>query len=240
MKLQKFIAHAGYCSRRKAEELIAQGKVTVNGEVAHIGQVVAIESDVIEVEETPIHAPSTDHQYYLVYKPVGVVSTTSDELGRDTVLTLIPKTEARLYPVGRLDIDSEGLMLLTDDGDLAYKLTHPKFEHQKTYEALVEGNPSDKALEHLRKGVKLKEGFTSPAEVEFAETIADDGQTWLELSIHEGKYHQVRRMLERVGYPVLELVRTKFGPWTLDDLDGEPYVSLTAEQVQQALKTNSE
>jgi len=235
MKIQKFIAHCGYCSRRKAEEFVAAEKVLVNGQVATIGLVIDPEKDSVQINGKVLSLLTEDHVYFLVNKPVGHVSTTSDELGRKTIISLLPKNSPRVYPVGRLDVESQGLLLLTNDGDLAYELTHPKFEHPKIYEVLVEGDPSEKALEHLRRGVRLKEGYTSPAEVELLEYDAPKGTTWLQITIHEGRNRQVRRMMERVGYEVQQLVRTQLGPFNLDMLEDAKVKQLSSQEVQELL-----
>ncbi len=221
VKIHVFIAHQGVASRRKAEELIRLGKVKVNGQPAMIGQRVDPQTDRVTIEGKNITQTDRKLLYFLINKPVGYVSTTSDELDRKNVLDLIPKINDRLYPVGRLDIDSEGLMLLTNDGDLAFRLTHPKFEVPKTYHVLIAGKPTDLALNHLRRGVKLREGYTAPAEVEELGTEGDNA--WLSITIHEGRYHQVKRMLERVGYKTLRLIRVKMGKFDLSQLQGKKY-----------------
>lgn len=221
IKLQAAIAHAGITSRRKAEELISTGKVTVNGERAHIGQRVNPTKDSITVNGKKLESAQENLRYFLVNKPVGVVSTVKDEQGRKTVVSLIPKIPVRVYPVGRLDIDSQGLLLLTNDGALAQKLTHPSFEVPKTYQVHVSGKMTPKALNHLRRGVKLREGFTQPAEVTVL--VKEPDETIFEITIHEGRNRQVRRMCERVGYEVTQLIRVSFGPFTLDDLEEAPY-----------------
>lgn len=227
------MAQLGVASRRKSEELIADGLVKVNGQPAHIGQRVNPNFDAVSIKGKTINNTSAPELvYFLVNKPRGHVSTTSDEHGRRTVLDLLPKTvtkEFRLFPVGRLDIDSQGLLLLTNDGPLAQQLTHPSFQHQKTYEVLVMGAPSRKALEHLERGVKLKEGYSKPDHIEVLHQ--DGNNTWIELTIHEGRNHQVRRMMERIGYPVLELIRTKMGPFELDTLDEARYIQLSSQEV---------
>ncbi|HEX7017859.1 MAG TPA: pseudouridine synthase [Patescibacteria group bacterium] len=224
VKLHAYIAQQGVASRRKAEELISQGKVTVNGQVAVIGQRIDPTKDKISVNGRPLAAgdtQTTKNVYYLVYKPVGYVSTTSDELGRKTVLDLLPKsaTRTRLYPVGRLDVESEGLMLLTNDGELTNKLTHPSYNVPKTYQVLVKGIPTPKALDHLRKGVKLVDGFIEADELEVLRH--EKGNTWLEITIHSGKNRIVRRMMRRVGYDVIRLIRTRVGDLTLAQLENQ-------------------
>lgn len=234
VKLQAYMAQIGVASRRKSEELIEKGVVKVNGKPAHIGQRIDPHFDTVNVKGTTI-TPSAAPElvYFLVNKPPRYVSTTSDDQGRRTVLDLLPKsiTNAyRLFPVGRLDIDSQGLILLTNDGELAQQLTHPSFQHQKTYEVLVLGRPSRKALDHLERGVRLKEGYSKPDHFEILHQ--DGNNTWIELTIHEGRNHQVRRMMDRIGYPVLDLIRTKMGPFELDSLDEERYIKLSAQEVR--------
>ncbi len=185
MRLAKFLAHAGASSRRGAEALIAAGRVT------------GAERRVV----------------YALHKPLGVVSTARDTHGRRTVLDLVPAAGLRLYPVGRLDIDSTGLLLLTNDGELANRLTHPRFEVPKTYRAELGGAPvADRTLRRLREGIRLEDGMTAPARVRRL------GPKELELTIHEGRNRQVRRMCEAVGHPVVSLQRTAFGPLALDGL----------------------
>jgi len=222
-KIHVVIAHAGVASRRKSEDLVAEGKVVVNGKVAQVGQRVNSVVDAISVEGVTIGSAAT-LVYYLLNKPVGIVSTTSDELGRPTVLTLVPKTSERLYPVGRLDIESEGLMILTNDGDFAYRYTHPKFEIEKTYHVEVAGEPTERALEHLRRGVRLKEGYTWPADVEALETNGEN--TWIAITIHQGWNRQVRRMLERVGYDTVRLIRVRIGEFELAQLAGKRVIEV--------------
>lgn len=235
IKLQKYLAHAGVASRRQAEEYIAEGRVTVNGNTATLGERVDPEKDLITFDGHPVGTQET-LQYFLVYKPPGIVSTTSDELGRPGVLSLLPKEvtqHIRLFPVGRLDRDSEGLLLLTNDGDLTYRLTHPKHHISKTYQVLIDREPTDKAIDHLESGVKLKEGMTAPLEVIMLEM--EGTQQWLQLTIHEGRNRQVRRMLERVGYDTVRLVRIEMGPFSLEQLEGKPYKELSAETVAELM-----
>ncbi len=233
IKLQKYLAEQGIASRRKAEEAIAEGKVKVNGEKAHIGQRIDPETDEVFFAGKAVTSQAS-LRYFLVYKPMGIVSTTSDELNRKTVLSLLPPVEERLFPVGRLDIDSEGLIIITNDGSLTHQLTHPSKSIDKTYEVLIKGVPSTKALNHLRRGVRLKEGFTKAASVEVLSH--EDGNTWLEIIIHEGMNRQVRRMLERVGYDTIRLIRTEMGPFNLNMLDGGVVAELSLQQVEK-LKT---
>lgn len=236
IKLQKYLAQAGICSRRKAEEAVSAGKVTVNGQPAHIGQRIDPAQDKVIFEGRAVQ-PATEKRYFLVYKPAGLVSTTSDELNRPTVLSLLPDVADRLYPVGRLDLESEGLMLLTNDGQLTQELTHPSREVPKTYKVLVAGIPSTKALNHLSRGVRLKEGYTHLAEVEILKH--ENNNTWLEITIHEGMHRQVRRMLERVGYDTLLLIRTKMGRFDLDMLEGREVRELAADEVKRLIAAHA-
>lgn len=236
-KLHVFLAHSGVASRRKAEEMIANGLVTVNGEVAQIGQRINPATDKVVCNGKAIEAIEKP-LVYLIYKPAGVLSTTQDELNRRTVIDYLQQQMPaeklpRLYPVGRLDMDSEGLMILTNDGALAHKLTHPSFEVTKTYQITVDGQPTGKALAHLERGVRLDEGMTAPAQLEI---LDQNGQeTVMNITIHEGRYHQVKRMMLRVGYEVLKLVRIQMGPFSLEDLHGRAYRLLTEAELQQKL-----
>jgi 23S rRNA pseudouridine2605 synthase len=203
-RLQKVLARVGVGSRRVCEELIAEGRVTVNGDVAVLGRRVDAESDRIEIDGTQISV-KPGLVYYLLNKPPGVVTTAADTHGRPAVVDLVPP-EPRVFPVGRLDVDTEGLLLLTNDGDLAHRLTHPSFGVEKEYLAEVQGSPSPGDLRRLREGVELEEGRTSPARVS---TL---GQGLLRITIHEGRNRQVRRMCDAVGHPVVRLVRSRIGP----------------------------
>jgi 23S rRNA pseudouridine2605 synthase len=211
-RLQKVLARAGLASRRVCEDLIAEGRVRVNGEVADLGRRVDAAHDVIEVDGALVPtAPGL--VYYLLNKPAGVVTTAADTHGRPTVVELVPP-EPRVFPVGRLDADSEGLLLLTNDGELTHRLTHPSFGVEKEYLASVEGDPSPAALRRLRDGVELEDGTTAPAKV------ARLSEGLVRITIHEGRNRQVRRMFEAVGHPVTRLVRSRIG--TLSDRKLKP------------------
>lgn len=206
-RLQKVLARAGFGSRRTSEELIAAGRVTVDGEVAVLGRRVDPDRVVVEVDGVPVGVrPGLVH--YLLNKPRGVVSTASDTHGRPTVVELVPD-DPRVFPVGRLDADTEGLLVLTNDGDLTQQLTHPSHGVPKTYLAEVRGVPSDGALRRLREGVDLDDGTTSPARAHLVQSSGDTAA--IEITIHEGRNRQVRRMCDAVGHPVLRLVRTRIG-----------------------------
>ncbi len=202
-KLQKVLARMGIASRRVVEEHILDERVQVNGEIAHIGQRVNIAEDEILFDGTPIRV-KPDLVYYLLHKPVGVISTAKDPQGRETVIDLLPD-EPRVFPVGRLDKESEGLLIVTNDGDLTYRLTHPSHGVEKEYLAAVEGKVSRGDLRKLREGIELEDGMTAPAKV----SQVDDGV--VKIIIHEGKNRQVRRMFQMIGHPVKRLVRTRIG-----------------------------
>lgn len=215
-RLQKVLAAAGMGSRRACEELIAAGRVRVDGEVAILGRRVHAETAIIEVDGTRVPTRA-GLVYYLLNKPVRVVSTAHDPEGRPTVVDLVP-SEPRVYPVGRLDWESEGLLVLTNDGALTHRLTHPSFGVEKEYLAEVEGVPSRAALRILREGVELDDGVTAPARVQLSQ--ARDDSAALTIVIHEGRNRQVRRMGDAVGHPVRRLVRTRIG--TLADRGLKP------------------
>ncbi len=206
-RLQKVLAQRGWGSRRACEEIIAEGRVTVNGKVAILGCRVDVETDIVEIDGAPVGV-KPDLVYYLLNKPVDVISTAIDTHDRETVVDLVPQTP-RVYPVGRLDGDSEGLLLLTNDGELTNRITHPKYGLEKEYLVHVEigaADVSDSAILRLRNGIELEDGMTAPAEV----SRLQEGV--LRFVIHEGKNRQIRRMCDAVGYPVIRLVRTRIGP----------------------------
>ena len=226
-RLQKVLAHAGVASRRAAEEMIAAGRVKVNGEVVtEMGVRVDPATDSIEVDGKPVEVkPGTSTQemvYIVLNKPVGVVATVKDAHAERTVLDLLEGAHLRerglrVYPVGRLDADTTGLLLLTNDGDLTFRLTHPRYGVEKEYRALVRGHPSNDALRRLREGVEIEGEATAPAHVE--ELGRRGGDTWLRVVIHEGRKRQVRLMCAVVGHPVIELQRVRFGPIALGNLE---------------------
>ena len=228
-RLQKILARRGYGSRRKAEELIRAGRVRVDGRPATIGQR-ADPSARITVDGTPIEAEQAALTLML-HKPPEVIVAASDPRGRPTVFDLLGDVPPGLRHVGRLDRDSEGLLLLTTDGELAHRVAHPRFEVAKTYEALVEGRPGDEALAALRDGIELDDGPTSPAEAERLRR-GHDGW-WVRLVLHEGRKRQVRRMLSAVGHPVRRLLRTRLGPLELGDLAPGASRPLTADELSE-------
>ncbi len=229
-RLHKVLAQAGVASRRKCEELISAGRVKVNGEIVTIpGSKVDPHHDHIELDGKSIHLPP-EHVYFLLNKPVGYVSTVRDPQGRPTVIDLLPG-QRRVFPVGRLDIDSEGLMLLTDDGELAQRLTHPSYEHEKEYHVLVDGRATARTLRRLRDGIELEDGYTWPAEVTVLRR--EENRTWLRFVIHEGRKRQLRRMCKAVGHPARRLIRVRMGPVTLGTLLPGQHRSLTPREREQ-------
>lgn len=223
-RLQKVLARAGFGSRRTCEDLIEGGRVLVNGERAQLGRRVEVGVDRVEVDGVPVTIDPTI-VYYLLNKPVGVVTTADDPHGRPTVVQLVP-SDPRVFPVGRLDIDTEGLLLLTNDGDLTQRLTHPSFGVEKEYLAEVEGRPSRRAIRQLREGVELDDGPTAPAQ---ANLVSDK---LIRLTIHEGRNRQVRRMCEAIGHPVVRLVRTRIGPLTDRRLKPGSWRELTLDELR--------
>jgi 23S rRNA pseudouridine2605 synthase len=206
-RLQKVLARAGLGSRRLAEEWIAEGRVTVNGEVARLGRRVDPEADEVALDGVPVVVRS-GLVYYLLNKPIRTVTTASDPEGRPTVVDLVPG-EPRVFPVGRLDWETEGLIVLTNDGDLTHRLTHPSHGVEKVYLAEVDGVPTPGALRRLREGVELDDGPTAPARAHLVQSRGDTSA--VEIVIHEGRNRQVRRMFEAIGHPVRRLVRTRIG-----------------------------
>ena len=233
-RLQKVMARAGVASRRKSEELIRQGRVAVNGRVVReLGVRVDPTEDVITVDGKPLRLRA-QHTYVVLHKPPGVITTVHDPWGRPTVLDLV-QTEARVFPVGRLDANSEGLVLLTDDGELAYRLTHPRFQHEKEYHVLVTGRPTRRTLERLRRGVPLEDGVTAPAQVEVLRRAGR--HTWLRIVLREGRKRQIRRMAEAVGHPVRRLIRVRIGPLRLGNLGPGEWRHLTRREVEALRQT---
>lgn len=230
MRLQKFMALCGVASRRKCEEMIAQGRVAVNGTVVTEMGTKVEDGDVVAVDGNAI-TPEEKKHYILYHKPIGEMSTVSDPEGRATVLDRFRDYPARLYPVGRLDFDSEGLLLLTNDGELAQRMLHPSREVDKVYLARVNGTVPLEAVRAMRQGVSLEGRKTSPADVRI---IRETGvETVLLVTIHEGRNRQVRRMFEAVGHTVLMLRRVQFGPLQLGGLKRGEWRELTPEEVAQ-------
>jgi 23S rRNA pseudouridine2605 synthase len=227
-RLQKVLARAGLGSRRACEELIAEGRVAVDGVTARLGDRADPERDQVTVDGTPI-VTRTDLVHYLLNKPARVVTTAHDPEGRPTVIDLLPD-EPRVFPVGRLDFETEGLLVVTNDGDLAQLLSHPSHGVDKTYLAEVDGVPAPAAVRALREGIDLDDGLTAPARVRIVQSYGD--RAALELTIHEGRNRQVRRMCEAVGHPVRRLVRTRIGPLHDNRLAPGAWRSLGPEEIR--------
>lgn len=229
-RLNKFLARAGVASRRGAEELISAGRVRINGNlVSEMGVKVIAGQDVVEVDGEPVRI-KPERLYVILNKPTGYVSTLKDPQGRRTVAELMPETDHRLFNVGRLDMDTTGLLLLTDDGELAHRLMHPRYHMSKEYLATVAGRPTEETLAHVRAGVELDDGITRPAEA-VAERLGDT-TSLIRLTIREGKKRQVRRMLRAVGHRVLALHRVRMGPISLGELPLGETRELSAEETQ--------
>ena len=227
-RLQKVLARVGIGSRRVCENLIADGRVTVNGAIADLGRRVDPDSDEVEIDGVAVGVkPGLVH--YLLNKPAGVVTTADDPQGRPTVIELVP-VEPRVFPVGRLDMDTEGLLLLTNDGALTHRLTHPSYGVEKEYIAHLEGSPTRAELRRLREGIELEDGLTAPAEA----ALLAPGV--IRLTIHEGRNRQVRRMCDAVGHPVIRLVRSRIGPLADRRLKPGQWRSLTTAELR-ALET---
>lgn len=212
MRINKFIAHAGVASRRKAEELIKQGLVTINGQVVRELATIVKSGDQVEVEGRPIY--NEEKVYYLLNKPRGVISSVSDDKGRKTVIDLLPQVKERIYPVGRLDWDTSGVLILTNDGDFTDQMIHPRNEIDKVYLARVKGLANKENLRPLTKGVVINGRKTKPARYHIIKVEKEKNRSIVELTIHEGRNHQVKKMFEACGLLVDKLSRTQFG--TLD------------------------
>ncbi|MFB4211300.1 pseudouridine synthase [Shouchella sp. JSM 1781072] len=230
-RLQKVIAQAGVASRRKAEEYITAGRVKVNGKrVTELGVKVNPNKDQVEVDGVPLD--KEEPVYYLLYKPTGFISTSNDEKGRKKVTDLIDVPQ-RIYPVGRLDYDTSGLLLLTNDGDFANLLMHPKFKIEKEYVVKIKGIPDRKELKQLETGVKLDDGVTAPAKVKLLSSDRKKNTSIIRIIIHEGKNRQVRRMMEAFGYEVEKLKRERFSFLTLGNLNPGEYRAIKAIEIKQ-------
>jgi len=234
-RLQKILAQAGIASRRKCEELILSGAVEVNGEpVTTLGTKADPAVDVITVNGRPIR--SEKKIYVMLNKPKGVITSAKDPQGRKVVSDFLPGIKERVYPVGRLDYDTEGLLLLTNDGEFANLLTHPKHHVPKTYHATVKGVPHGSALEKLQQGVMLEDGITYPAEVEYHDVKMEANEATIRITIHEGRNRQVRRMFEAVGHKVIKLKRVRFGEISLEGLPRGKFRHLTEQEVKALLQ----
>ena len=227
MRLNAYLARAGVASRRRSDELIKAGRVTVNGEPGQLNTFVQ-SRDRVELDGQPVQLQPL--AYVLLHKPAGAVTTASDPQGRRTVVELVDHS-ARVVPVGRLDADTTGALLLTNDGELAHRLAHPRYEVEKVYEAEVEGDPNEEALAKLREGIELDDGPTSPAQAQLL------GPGRVEVSIHEGRKHQVKRMLAAVGHPVTRLHRSRYAGLTLEGLEPGAWRELEPSEVARLRST---
>ena len=229
MRLQKFMAKCGIASRRKSEEIILQGKVKVNGNIVkELGVKIDPDKDTIEIEGNILKLEE-NKVYILLNKPVGYITTMSDEFNRKKVIDLLIDIKERVYPVGRLDYDTSGLLLLTNDGDLAYKLTHPKYEVEKKYIAKVKGIPTEKELSQFRNGLQIEDYVTSKAKIKIIDREKDNST--LEVVIHEGKNRQVRKMCSKIGHQVVELKRVEMGDIKLGDIKEGKWRHLNPREV---------
>ncbi|MFD1955778.1 pseudouridine synthase [Paenibacillus thailandensis] len=241
-RLQKILAQAGVASRRKCEEMITAGLVEVNGvKVTELGAKADPAADVITVNGKRIKGEKK--LYLMLNKPKGVITSATDPQGRKVVTDYLPGIKERVYPVGRLDYDTEGLLLLTNDGEFANLLTHPSHHVPKTYLATVKGIPHGSSLEKLQNGIELEDGMTAPAEVEYADVDTDKNQATISITIYEGRNRQVRRMFDAIKHPVLKLKRIRFGELPLAPLPRGKYRHLTEAEVKElrnmALKSHN-
>ena len=228
-RLQKYLASCGVASRRMSEEIIKSGRVAVNGQiVTEMGVKIKIGTDKVTVDGKDI-TPEEEHVYLMLNKPEGYVTTAHDPQGRPTVLDLVAEVPQRVFPIGRLDVDTEGLLFLTNDGELAYRLTHPKFAVTKVYHALVTGKPSEDKLDRMRNGLKLEDGMTKPCTVKVIRRY--NHKTMLEITISEGRNRQVRRMCQAIGNPSIELERVKIENIELSQVKRGQYRKLTLEEL---------
>lgn len=231
-RLQKVIAQAGITSRRKAEDLIREGKVKVNGKVVtELGTKVGAKD---EIDVNGIRLEREEPVYFLLYKPKSVISSVQDDRKRKVVTDFIP-TDKRIFPIGRLDYDTSGVLLLTNDGNFAHHLMHPKYEIEKTYVAKIKGIIENESINQLRKGIHLEDGKTAPAKVKLLSQDRRKQTSIVELKIHEGRNRQVKRMLEAVGHPVMKLKREKFAFLDCNTMNPGEYRELTPKEVKQLI-----
>jgi len=237
-RLQKILAQAGIASRRKCEELILSGAVEVNGEqVTAMGTKVDPNVDIITVNGRPIR--SEKKIYVMLHKPKGVITSAKDPQGRKVVSDFLPGIKERVYPVGRLDYDTEGLLLLTNDGEFANLLTHPSHHVPKTYYATVKGVPHGSLLEKLQRGIELEDGMTAPASVEYQDVKMENNESTIAITIHEGRNRQVRRMFEAIGHKVIRLKRVRFGEVILEGLPRGKFRHLTESEIKKLVNEAS-
>ena len=235
IRLQKYLASCGVASRRKCEELIIEGKITVNDEKVELGFKINPEKDIVKYNGKQVKNEKKKYTYILLNKPIGVVTTADDQFGRQTVLDLV-KVKARVVPVGRLDMYTSGALILTDDGDFIYKVTHPKHEIDKTYTVTIIGKVTEDEVQRLRDGVKIDDYVTKPAKVKILKIDEEKNNSRLEITIHEGKNRPVRKMCEAVGRKVIALHRSKIGNLGVKDLKIGTWRYLTPKAVEHILK----
>ena len=236
IRLQKFLAECGIASRRKCEELIVAGLVKVNGEIANLGMKINPDKDKIEYNGKEIKLDNKEYTYILLNKPIGVVTSAQDQFDRETVLDLV-KINKRVVPVGRLDMYTSGALILTDDGDFIYKVTHPKHEIDKTYNVTVVGIINDEDIEKLKTGVTIDDGYiTKPANARILKIDKEKNFSRVEITIHEGKNRQVRKMCEAIGKKVLALHRAKIGCLGVKDLKLGTWRYLKKSEIEKILK----
>ena len=234
VRLQKYLADCGIASRRKAEELIKQGKVSVNGKtITELGTKVIPNKDFVEYNGQKVELQK-EYVYILLNKPIGYVTTAKDQFNRESVLDLV-KTNKRLVPVGRLDMYTSGALILTNDGDFVYKVTHPKHVIEKTYTVTIKGIVKDEKIEKLRKGIQIEDYITKPAKVMILKTDEEKNQSRLEITIHEGKNRQVRKMCEAIGHKVLALHRSKIADIDVKDIPLGKWRYLTNKEVKKII-----
>ncbi len=230
-RLQKFLAEAGVASRRKAEELIAAGKIKVNGKVVtELGTKIDPQKDEVLYLDKEVSKKEVEMVYIMLHKPEGYVTTAKEQFGRPGVMDLVRDVKERIFPVGRLDYDTSGLLLLTNDGDLTYKLTHPKHDVDKTYIAKLYGTPDDMDLQKFRRGVVIDGKQTKPAKMQILEK--GERQSTVEIIIHEGRNRQVRKMCEVIKHPIAQLKRVATGELTMGDLPKGKYRHLTPKEIK--------
>ena len=235
IRLQKYIADCGITSRRKAEELIKQGKIKVNGQIVYeLGTKINPQKDIVLYQDKKIKEKEKN-VYILLNKPIGYVTTVKDQFKRPSVLDLV-KVKQRVVPVGRLDMYTSGALILTNDGDFVYQVTHPKHEIDKTYTVTIKGIVTEQDVELLKKGVKIEEYTTKPAKVKILKTDLEKNSSRLEITIHEGKNRQIRKMCETVGYPVLALHRSKISGIGVKDLPLGKWRFLSKQEVERILR----
>ena len=236
IRLQKFLAECGIASRRKCEELISQGKITVNGKIAELGTKVNPEKDKVEYNGKQVKLDNKEYTYILLNKPIGFVTTADDQFGRDTVLDLV-KINKRIVPVGRLDMYTSGALILTDDGDFVYKVTHPKHEITKTYTVTLRGKVTQEDIEKLQNGVVIDDDYTTkPAKARIMKIDSEKNISRVEIQIHEGKNRQVRKMCESIGKKVIALHRAKIGTLSVKDLKLGTWRYLKKSEVDEILR----